>query len=367
MKILFLHKRFYMQKDLINDRYGRFFEIPDYLAKSAHQVELVCHSYRSSEETSVTNNENFTISSRNLGLNPLYGFWKHFHYLDKTLKYSRPDIIIAGSDCYQIIIGSELARRHNIPFIADLYDNFAWYKASRIPGVLPLFARALKRAQAVTVVSGTLMQLVESSYRPSGKLYLVENAVSKNFLAHHKRDFSRNYFGLEPGRIYIGTAGELSHDKGVDLLLQALAGIVKDDSRVTLVLAGSKARDLNIPDLDTIRYLGELNHDEIPLLFSGLDIGVICIKDNAFGRYCFPQKFYEMVACNLPVVVSDVGEMSLLLEHFPAMRFKADDGESLQRAIREQIRNRQTLTMDVPDWESQARKFDSIINDTVSG
>jgi len=58
--------------------------------------------------------------------------------------------------------------------------------------------------------------------------------------------------------------------------------------------------------------------------------------------------------------------MSSLLEHFPAMRFKADNSEDLQRAIREQIRNRQTLTMDIPDWESQARKFDRIINDTVA-
>lgn len=367
MKILFLHKRFYMQKDLIDDRYGRFYEIPETLAKMGHQVLLVCHSYRKMAESDLTNNENFAISSRNLGWNPLYGFMRHYYRLVEMVQQNKPDIIIAGSDCYQVIIGAAVARRFSLPFVADLYDNFASYKASRIPGVLPLFTCALKRAQAVTVVSGMLMQRVESTCQPSGKLYLVENAVSKKFLAQHKRDYSRDYYGFDPDRIYIGTAGELSHDKGVELLLQAFAGIRKDDNRVTLVLAGKKSDGLRIPEHDAIRYLGELDHDEIPLLFSALDIGVICIKDNAFGRYCFPQKFYEMVACNLPVVVSDVGEMSLLLEHFPFMRFKADNSEDLQRAIRDQINNRQALTMDVPDWETQARKFDRIINDTVSG
>jgi len=367
MKILFLHKRYYMQKDLINDRYGRFYEIPACLAKHGHHVHLVCHSYRNSAESDISDHDNLVLSSHNLGWNPLYGFIRHYYRLLEMVRQNKPDMIIAGSDCYQVIVGSALARRFSTPFIADLYDNFAWYGASRIPGILSLFAHAVSHASAVTVVSGELMRLVESSYRPSGKLHLVENAVSKNFLAQHKRDFSRDYFGFAPDRIYIGTAGELSHEKGVDLLLQAFAAIAKDDNRVTLVLAGKKSRDLNIPDLDTIRYLGELNHDEIPLLFSALDIGVICIKDNAFGRYCFPQKFYEMVACNLPVVVSDVGEMSLLLQHFPAMRFKADDSEALQRAIRHQINNRQTLTMDTPDWEGQAHKFERIINDTVRG
>jgi len=361
MKILFLHKRHYMQKDLVNDCYGRFYEIPDYLAKLGHQVHLVCQSYRKSVESEVTDNENFTITSLNLGWNPLFGFYQHYLRLNELLGENRPDIIIAGSDCYQIIIGSALAKRHSIPFVADLYDNFAWYKASWIPGVLLLFQQALKSADAITVVSGTLMQLVETRYKPFGKLYLVENAISNNFLAGHKRAFSREYFGFERNRFYIGTAGELSHEKGVDLLVNAFIDLAGKNDNIGLVLAGKKHKLLDIPARDDICYLGELSHDEIPLLFSALDVGVVCICDNDFGRYCFPQKLYEMVACELPIVVSDVGEMSTLLKYYPAMRFSPGNVGDMERAILGQMKNREKLVMDVPTWKQQAEKFDVVI------
>ncbi len=361
MKILFLHKRFYMQKDLINDCYGRFFEIPDYLAKSGHQADLICHSYRSSEDVSVADNKNYSIFSRNLGLNPLYGFWKHYHYLDKALKGSRPEIIIAGSDCYQIIIGAALGSKHDIPFIADLYDNFSYYRASRIPGILPLFYRALKQADAVTVVSNGLKRLLEGKGISAGRLHLLENAVAEKFLIRHDKQSSRNRFGFEDGRIYIGTAGELSREKGVEVLIKAFVEIVMENPALSLVLAGEKEKNLVIPEQDNILWLGSLRHDEIPVLFAALDLGVICIKDNEFGRYCFPQKFYEMAACGLPLIASAVGEMPLLLKDTPALLFRPDDSEDLKRAMQEQIANKNILTMDIPTWERQAGKIDGLI------
>jgi teichuronic acid biosynthesis glycosyltransferase TuaC len=365
MRILFLHKRFYMHKDLINDRYGRFYEIPDYLAKRGHQIRLVCHSYRNTETSGLTVQGNFSINSFKLEWNPLSGFIRHYYRLVEMVRKDRPDVIIAGSDCYQIIIGAALARRYAIPFIADMYDNFAWYKASRIPGVLSLFARALAQASAVTAVSDALMDLVKEKYLPFGKLYLIENAVSKNFLAHHQRDLARAVLGFESDRIYIGTAGDLSAEKGLEQLLNAFKAIAGKNHIFTLVLAGKISGNLDIPSADNIRYLGELSHEQIPLLFSALDMGVICVRDNEFGRYCFPQKFYEMVACGLPLVASRVGEMARLLDRYPDQLFKPDDVNDMQRAIRYQLQHRLALPVEVPTWEMQAQKFEQIIEAVI--
>jgi hypothetical protein len=70
--------------------------------------------------------------------------------LEKYIRHSRrvardfaPDIIWAGSDAYHAIFGSWLAKRMWTRCVIDLYDDFESFAASRFPGVLPLFRRAV--------------------------------------------------------------------------------------------------------------------------------------------------------------------------------------------------------------------------------
>jgi len=365
MKILFLTKRFYMSKDLIEDRYGRFYELPLHLCGLGHQISLICHSYKHREEIIQSGNADMTIMSFNLGSNPMPGFLKHYQRVDKIIIDNRPDVIIAASDCYQIILGSVLARRHAIPLVADIYDNFAYYKASRVPGVLPLFYRALNRADAITVVSNCLMKLVEKKTGDAARIYLQENAVSDGFLIRRDRQAARRHFNFQSDRIYIGTAGNLAREKGTEVLLNAFTRMTRQNSQLTLVLAGRNADNRRFAEQDNILYLGELSHGEIPLLFTAMDLGIICIKDNDFGRYCFPQRFYEMVACGLPLVASAVGEMSVLLKNYPSMLFQPENDDDLVRAINDQLRNRQQLAIPAPTWKMQAEKFDHLLGEIV--
>src|SRR4030095_17117421 len=53
MKILVLTKRQYMGKDLLDDRFGRFRELPLELARLDHQVHGLCLSYRARNEAQV--------------------------------------------------------------------------------------------------------------------------------------------------------------------------------------------------------------------------------------------------------------------------------------------------------------------------
>ena len=50
MRILVLTKRQYMGKDLLDDRFGRFRELPLELARLGHQVHGLCLSYRARNE-----------------------------------------------------------------------------------------------------------------------------------------------------------------------------------------------------------------------------------------------------------------------------------------------------------------------------
>ena len=81
------------------------------------------------------------------------------------------------------------------------------------------------------------------------------------------------------------------------------------------------------------------------------------IKDNDFGRYCFPQKFYEMVACMLPFISTNVGEMSRLLNGNEQLLFKENNKDDLIRAINYQIKNKVILNNKVPNLERSGGKI----------
>ena len=83
--------------------------------------------------------------------------------------------------------------------------------------------------------------------------------------------------------------------------------------------------------------LGELPHALAAELFAALDVGVIYLRDTPFGRFCFPQKAYEMAACGIPFVAANVGAMPALLADAPECLYRADDAESLAEALRGQL------------------------------
>lgn len=363
LKILFITKRYYMSKDLIKDRYGRFYELPLYLSMHGHEVHLVCHSYRKDKPLSLKVNDRFSVSSWSLGLNPLSGLARHYHKLEQIILKDKPDLIIAASDCFQIILASRLARKYSIPLVADLYDNFLSYPASRLPGVASLFARALRQADLVTVVSSELAKLIASDKKIHHPVKVIVNGVTSCFAKHPDRMEARKKYGFESNQYVIGTAGSLHTDKGIAILIETFIELAAERPELRLVLAGPGKHGLSLPDSPVVSYLGNLPHQEIPLLFSALDLGVICIQNTAFGKYCFPQKFYEMVACKLPMVASAVGEMVFLMKGYPELLFKPDSREQLKHAIRYQIQHAITLPVSVPTWEDQAARLDQLIKE----
>ncbi len=366
MKILYLTKRFYMSRDIVNDHYGRYYEIPKYLSIMGHDVSLFCLSYRNANEITISSETNLTVKSWNLGINPIYGLIRHYSRLNQIVRDSRPDIIIAGSDCFQVIMGARLAKHNSIPVIADLYDNYESYKASRIPLVLLIFYRRLLDVDFITVISNKLKKLIISRTISNKRIDVIENAVSENFLGKNEKDMSREAFNFKSNELYIGTAGSLSVDNGVKILIDAFTELSIQNSKLNLVLAGRIDKNLNIPDNENIHYVGDLPHKQIPIFLSALDLGVICIKDNDFGRYCFPQKFYEMVACMLPLISTNVGEMSRLLNGNEQLLFKENNKDDLIRAINYQIKNKVILNNKVPTWKDQAGKLDNIIKTMIT-
>lgn len=370
MRIAFLCKRRYMGKDVILDRYARLYEIPFQLARLGHVVGGFCASYQRHQDGVWAHDAEpgqLTWDSRSLGrwVLPALATWPH--HLLQQLRTFAPDVVIGASDIPHVVLGSWLAERLGVPHAVDLYDNFEGFGQARIPGMVPLLRRAVRHAALVTTTSEPLKQLVVDTYHAQGIVMAMPSTVDKTVFHRLERAACRRALGLPDNARLVGTAGGLHRDKGVDALYAAWPIIAAQAPTAHLVLAGPTDSRFPPPSGDRVHYLGQLPHARTAELFSALDVGVIYLRDTTFGRYCFPQKAFEMLACELPIAAARVGVMPQLLASAPTGLYRADDAADLARAVMAQLDHPELASVRIDDWEHIIGALEKHLNALVDG
>lgn len=366
MRIIVITKRQYMSKDLIDDHYGRFYEIPLELSKLGHEVIGVSLSYRKKNEGILINNfeshNKIQWHSYNLRNCILPRIKKHQDQLQSIIESFKADIIWACSDSIHAIIGSKLSKTTGIPCVIDLYDNFESYGLSRIPGVIPLFKNAIKNVRAITCVSQTLVNYILTSYKPNGTVNVIENAIPSNLFKSMDKISCRQHLGLPVNARYIGTAGALNHERGIKLLFEGYEQLALKDKNLHLLIAGPIGKNVILPTGRRIHYLDNLPYDKVPYLINSLDLAVVCNRDTDFGRFCFPQKIYEFMACETPFIASSVDATQALLKKYPYCLYQADNLNDFISTATHQLKHPQQPEINIPTWRDQSIKLEYILN-----
>ncbi|MFC1843558.1 glycosyltransferase family 4 protein [Thermodesulfobacteriota bacterium] len=367
MRLLFLTKRQYMGKDLLDDSYGRFFEIPAELAKQGHQLQGLTLSYRPRPEGNL---KGPTIDSTpvdwhsiNLGRLFLPGFSRYLKKITRLINEFTPDVIIAGSDAIHAIIGVRIARQHKIPCVVDLYDNFESFGLTKLPGVLSRFRISVSLADGVTCVSENLTNHIVKKYNPTGKVITIENGIPPNLFRPMDKQKCREKFGLPKHARIIGTAGALGANRGIDILFKGFQELNAANPSIHLALAGPLEPGIRLPTGPKVHHMGNLQYQDVPIFINALDIGIICNIDTLFGRYCFPQKAYEMMACGIPVVAAKVGAMAELLAAYPECLFEPENQLSFIKTIENQIIQPSLMNLPILSWPELAIKFNALLNE----
>jgi len=353
MKIAFLCKRKYMGKDVILDRYARLYELPFQLARLGHEVRGFCLSYQGHDEGAWEHAAapgSLAWESRSLGTLRVPALAAYPGRLQLRLEEFQPDVLFGASDIPHVVLAAWLARRLRLPFAADLYDNFEGFGQARIPGFVPLLRWAVRGAGLVTTTSEPLRQLVTEGYGARGAVVAMPSSVDKAVFHPGDKREARDRLGL-PGAVpLVGTAGGLYRGKGIEPLYRAWKRLSAQRPDVHLVLAGPVEAGLPLPEGERVHYLGRLAHAQVADLFNALDVGVISVLDTPFGRYCFPQKAYEMLACGLAVAAADVGAMSDLFAGTPQVLFRPGDAGALAGAVLHQLERPAVPAIPIEDW-----------------
>jgi len=165
-----------------------------------------------------------------------------------------------------------------------------------------------RKAERIIVMAGFLKERLVAEGVPAKKIRVVHNGV--------ELDAYRPYYHMRKtkdevsrGKLRIGYAGRLSKEKGVDVLLQALAELrhFKNDLKIEVMVMGEGTerpqlsklkRDLDLGD--TVRFTGfERN---IGKVLSSLDIFVLPSRMETF-----PMVLLEAGAVGVPIIATNVG------------------------------------------------------------
>ena len=360
-----------MAKDLIEDQFGRFWELPFELARLGHEVTGLTLSYRRRTEGEFIgrhgpNNVQVSWSSVNL----MRGYFPQIErYARRALEIARqfrPDVIWTCSDAYHAIFGSWLAHKAKARHVIDLYDNFEAFSASKIPGVLPAFRRAVKAADGVTAFSARLARHIERSGRRAKATAVIENGVRIDIFRPRDKYGARQRLGLPTETIIIGTAGALEESRGIETLFQAYQALTREMNELHLAVAGPRSTRLMIPDGPRVHDLGHLPHANVPEFLNALDVAVICYRNSAQGEISFPQKAYEIVACRIPLVAARVGSMIEFLDDYRGCLFEPENPASLAEAIRRQLTDKTIVEIPVPSWNDSAIRLSTFFQQVLS-
>lgn len=360
MRILILSKRQYLGKDLLDDRFFRNYEIPEALASAGHQVRGFALSYRHRPEGVIRPGVVDWLS-----FNAVPHLPRYLSSLQRTLIEFKPDIVWASSDVLHGIIAHRLCGGKKIPFVIDLYDNYDAFGLTKIPGLKMMFQRACRAADGLTVIGEALHDYVRKQYDVSRPVLVLGNAVRGDIFKPGNRPEARAQLNLPSAGRLIGTAGSLTRSRGIEILIQAFLQLAEERSDLWLVLAGPRDSSLQQFRHERIIDLGCLPLEHVPRLLASLDVGVVCNIDSPFGRYCFPQKLYEIAACGTPLLAADVGEAARILADTPKHLYKQGSLESLTNCLREQLATPIPAQLPIFNWGDRADELEIFLSDIV--
>jgi len=355
MKFLLLCKRYYTNKDLIADQFGRLFHLPTQLMQNNHAGVVITADYRHKKlEQHILNGLKFYIVPFSI-LWPLSFLLKIYH----IFKQNQPDIIIASGDSHFGAIGLFLAKIAKIPFVFDVYDHYVTFGTNKVPGMKSLYYLALRKADLVVCASLPLSNLAKK-YNKS--VIVIENGVDLSLFKPMDKQLARDKLGISNNAIVIGFFGSLTPNRGVELI-EAIKILRHTYPSIKLFIAGKLCISIN-KDEPWIDYRGIVAQSEVVIMINACDVVTLPYLADSFNNMSNACKIAEYLACGVPVVTTRVANYTEIFASAPEAICEPGDPEDMARAITAQIERPHIVEFDNElTWERLGKKLSQSIND----
>ena len=337
MKFGLLCKRYYTNKDLIQDRFGRLYHLPDQLGKLGHQGLVIAADYRSNKYE-VLDIPGVEFHSLPLRLKNIVSFIQQSHRQFHSFK---PDVLIASGDSHFGYLGLKIAQRLQIPFIFDIYDDYRVFGSNRLPGMKNFFTKTVKKSSAIICASHVLSRQL-AKLNPN--VAIIENGVDPDLFRPIPIEEARHTLNISENDTIIGFFGSIDRDHGVVDLLEAATILRKDIPNIRVLLAGRNTLGLNLTRTG-VDYRGLLPQDKIPILINSCDVVTLPLQSSPQCNVSNSCKLSEYLACGVPIVATSVGDNPELLHTLSNTLCEPNNPADLARAILQQLETPKSLPL----------------------
>ncbi|SDU86228.1 glycosyltransferase family 4 protein [Jiangella alkaliphila] len=292
--------------------------------------------------------------------------------------------LIHGSSFYVVgLAGLTAARRLGLPFIYEMRGLEELMTLSRDPA----FAgsdrhRFLERVEtAVARESDLVFVITEALGREmvgrgvaEDRIVVVPNGVHTDRFTPRGRDRELESRLRLAGKTVIGYAGGLVDYEGLELLLDAVAGLgLRDDLQVLIV--GDGAAEPSLRDRAerlglgaSVSFTGRVPHDQVRRYLSLVDVAPFPRLPLPVCELISPIKPFESMAMEKAVVVSDVAALTEFVDDGVTGRvFRKGDAGDLRRVLADLLDDagqRRELGVAARDWVLRNRDW-STLTDVV--
>ncbi len=254
----------------------------------------------------------------------------------RAIRRFQPDIVIAHWLVPTGLVASMAVLHEDVPLITIVHGGDV---ARSGAGLVRMAAgRAVRGADELVCVSEVLRQrVVEDLGAGAAHTHVAPMGVDLTLFRPSDRDGARRSLGVPLDADVIGFVGNISREKGVLDLLDALSGVLIRRPNVVLMLAGKGPLSDSIGELAASRglpegrvvVLGPVAHENLPEFLAAID--VLTLPSYAEG---LPVSLMEGAAVGVPIVATDVGAVRGIIEADPnSVLIAPNDIDGLQAGL----------------------------------
>lgn len=317
-------------------------------------------------------------------------------YFERVFTAHDIGIVHAATNFWTGLPAAIAAHRLGLPFVYEVRSFWTVTREARLPGFSSspearrddeLEAMVLALADQVLTLNEAMRDKIVEMGVEADRITLAPNCVDPDAFKPCPADNElAAQFGLGPDDIAVGYMGAMLGYEGIDLLVEAIAPLIREDERIRLLIVGANPEKRTQSETiehelgQQIKRLGMARRiilvDRVPpatarQFYTLFDICAYPRRAFEVCELVSPLKPLEAMAAGKTVIGSDVWALQDLIDHDrTGLLFAKDDAEELRavlsRAIRDQeLRVRlanaaRSFVKSERDWKRIARHVDAV-------
>jgi glycosyltransferase involved in cell wall biosynthesis len=284
----------------------------------------------------------------------------------KSLKPS----LIHAHDAKSLPIAFIIAKLTNSKVIYDSHELWSQSHHKNRPLIFIQLAERLERflgqkANCIITVSDSIAKYLRQ-YLPHDDVHVVRNIPTYMNLENcgeFTRNSIRKKWGATEKHLVLMYQGLMKSERGIFVIAKALK-LLQPKSKFLMVFLGSGPDKHSLKKyvadsdlLSFVRFQDSVKMDDLACYTRSADVGIHAIQNTCLNHdYCLPNKLFEYLKCEIPVVVTKLTEMTNFVESNGfGSTFEDGDSQDLAKKIH-MFRNqkfRETTLTNVINGKSQ--------------